>query len=685
VGSRARVAARGCALACAVVAAWATACQRGPAQAPDVVLISWDTVRADHVGAAAAPDRSYADPRVHASRPRADASPTPRLDALAREGIAFLEARSPVAITLPAHASLLTGLFPHQHGARDNGQFRVAETAATLAERFADAGYATGAFVSSAVLAADFGLARGFEVYDDALTVQAGNRSVASRRADQTVTAALDWLAALPDRRPCFLWLHLFAPHRPWRAPEPYASRFDPYRAEIAFADAETGRLLDALAAAGRLQRALVVVTSDHGEGLGEHGEGTHSYFAYDSTLRVPLVFWAGPDAPPGLAPGRRVGGPAALVDVAPTLATWAGVGGPLGAGRSLLPALAGEGSVPPRELPIESVVPALDYASAPVFGLLDRQGRVWFDGPRRERYELADDPAQQRDRYRPADAALAESLFAGVPRAWPPETAPLPVDPTTRARLEALGYASDAEAVPVATSSIDAKDRIALFEFKSLGAESLSLEQTLARIAALRAEHGPVLALEHFRADTLAALGRNGEALAALERATQEHPQATALRARIERLRAERERLRELAAAIRAALERDPDHPTARRDLALTLHQLEQWPEAQALYEAWLAQHPEDDAMRANLSRLLAASGEPEQALASLAPRRAQPAHAPELDCLAGRLLAETAGREREALAPLRACQAAGGALSARGRALLDADAASAPAAPAR
>jgi arylsulfatase A-like enzyme/Flp pilus assembly protein TadD len=647
-----------------------------------VLLVSWDTVRADHVGEAAAPGRAYADPRWVAPRAPGATSPTPRLDALARAGVAFLEARSPVAITLPAHASLLTGWLPHQHGARDNGQFRVADSAATLAEHFADAGYATGAFVSSAVLAADFGLARGFERYDDALTVKTGNRSLASRRADQTVAAALEWLAALPAERPCFLWLHLFAPHRPWRAPEPFASRFDPYRAEIAFADAQTGRLLDALDAAGRLKRAIVVVTSDHGEGLGEHGEGTHSYFAYDSTLRVPLVFWAGAAAPPGLARGLRVEGPAALVDVAPTLARWAGVAEPSGAGRSLLPALAGEAPVPPRELPLESVVPALDYAAAPVFGLLDAQGRVWFDGPRRELFELAEDPAQLRNRYRPGDAARADALFARVERAWPPETALLPVDAETRARLEALGYASDAEA-PAADSGIDAKDRVELFDFKSLGAESLSLEQTLARIDALRAEHGPVLALEHFRADTLAALGQGEAALAALEQAAREHPQATALRARVEAQRAERDRKQQLAAAIRAALERDPDHPTAQRDLALTLHQLERWDEARDLYRAWLTRHPDDDAARANLSRLLAASGAPEAALATLTDRRSQPGHASELDCLAGRLLLE-AGREREALEPLRACDTAGGNLPASGRALLDGHAASVPAAPA-
>lgn len=659
-----------------------TACDAQPERRPDVLIVSWDTVRADHVGAAAAPDLPYADPALLPPLGSDAPSPTPRLDALAEGGVAFLEARSPVAITLSAHASLLTGLFPHHHGARDNGQFRVAASVPTLAEHFERAGYATAAFVSSAVLTRDFGLARGFGTYDDTLTVKTGNRSVASRRADQTVDAAMRWLEAVPAEQPCFLWLHLFAPHRPWRAPEPHASRFDPYRAEIAFSDAQTGRLIDLLAATGRLERALVVVTSDHGEGLGEHGEGTHSYFAYESTLRVPLVLWAGPEAPAALVAGRRVSGPAALVDVAPTLTRWAGIEPLQGDGRSLLSALAGETPVPARMLPIESVVPALDYATEPVFGLLTPDDQIWIDGPRRERYDLSRDPAQQHDRYRAEHAASADALFAGVDRAWPPEIAPLALDDATRDRLAALGYASDAEAITTAPSEIDAKDRIALFEFKSLSAESLGLEETLARIDGLLAPHGSVLALEYFRADTLMALGRGMAAIDALERAARAHPDATALRGRIAGLRAERSHKQKLAAAIRAALERDPSHPTAQRDLALTLHQLEEWQEARSLYEAWLAERPADDEMRANLSRLLASRGAPDEALAALAPRRRAPDHAPELDCLAGRLLAESLAREGEALAPLRACARAGGTLSARSRALLGPDLQSSPAA---
>jgi arylsulfatase A-like enzyme len=646
----------------------AIACNAPTPPASDVVIVTWDTVRADHVGPAAAPERPYAAP----SAAPAGASPTPRLDALAREGVAFLEARTPVPITLPAHASLLTGLYPHHHGARDNGQFRVAESAPTLAAHFRDSGYATGAFVSSAVLARGFGLDRGFDVYDDALTVETGNRTVASRRADQTVSAALGWLETLPDDRPAFLWVHLFAPHRPWRAPDAFTDRFDPYRAEIAFADAETGRLLDALSTAGRLDSALVVVTSDHGEGLGEHGEGTHSYFAYDSTLRVPLVFWAGPDAEVAFEPGARVAGPAALVDVAPTLATAAGVGSFPADGRSLADALGGEAPIPLRALPFESVVPALDYATAPIFGVVDVDGEAWIDAPRRERYDLSRDPAQRQNRYRASDTDAADAIFGSIERAWPPAAAPIALDDATRSQLEALGYASDAEAVTLGTSDIDPKDRIALFDFKSLGAETLGLEETLQRIDALRAEHGQVLALERFRTDTLLALGRRREAIETLEEAVRTHPGSTALERRANALQRERDEKRALADTIAAALERDPDHPTARRDLALTLHQLEDWSEARSLYEDWLDRHPEDDASRANLARLLASTGAPETALASLAERRFQPGHAVELDCLAGRLLAETLERAPEALAALRSCEAGGGRLTARGRAVL-------------
>jgi Flp pilus assembly protein TadD len=539
-----------------------------------------------------------------------------------------------------------------------------------LAERLAAAGYATAAFVSAAVLARGFGLDRGFARYDDALDSLATQRTVASRSADHTVDAALGWLAGVPADRPVFVWLHLYSPHRPWQAPERFAQGFDPYTAEIAFADAETGRLLDALDGSGRLSRALVVVTSDHGEGLGEHGEGTHSFFAYDSTLRIPLVFWAADRSGVALAEGARIGGPASLLDVADTLLDLLGAPGLGGEGRSLAAPLRGGGPVPPRALAVESVVPALDWDAAPVFGLIDADGISWFDGESRQRYDLAADPGQARNLYAAADAERADALFAAIDRDWPPARSPASLDPETRRQLEQLGYATGGgEAVRV--SRVDPRDRIDAYQFTTLDAEALDLEETLRRLDALEARHGELLALARFRADTLTALARPRQALRVLEAAAVRHPDSGALRDQMAALRARLDQKAALAARVREALAREPDHPTARRDLALTLHQLEEWEEAAALYEQALARDPDDDATRANLARLWVTRGDPAHALEVLAPGRAREPHDPALDCVAGRILEREPGALDSARAALAACAQAGGALSAHGRAL--------------
>jgi len=633
----------------------------------NVVLVTWDTVRADHVG----------PPAAEAVIGGAGAqSATPGWDALARDGVTFDEARTTAPITLPAHASLLTGLFPSRHGARDNGLFELSAEVPTLAERFEASGYATAAFVSAAVLGRQYGLARGFAHYDDEMSREASGdpQKIATRRGDATVDAALQWLDGVPRERPVFIWVHLFDPHRTWRAPEPWASRFDPYRAEIAFADAQTARLIESLDTSGRLQRAVVAITSDHGEGLGEHGEGTHAFYAYDSTVRVPLLLWSAESVAPGVRRGARVNGPASLVDLAPTLLELAGLQGLPGEGRSLLPNLRGE-TVPARTHPLESVAPALHYATAPIFGLLTEAGEVWFDLPRRERYDIARDPQQRENLYRASDASTAEALFAGQRWDWPPSSAPRALDPEERQQLAALGYATNLTPVlgEGAASAVDPKDRIALFNFLNLEAQHFTPEAALQRADAMGETHGNPLALERFRVDSLGALGRTRDAIALLEQLVQAHPEAPDLREELAWRRAQRGEQRALAQAIRETLAREPMHPSAERDLALTLHQLQEFEEAGALYRRLLARHPEDDVLRANLARLLMTQGAHELALDTLRKGRSRPEHAATLDCLAGRILAHYLDRQEEAVRAYRACAAADGRLEPLDRDVLD------------
>ena len=657
------------ALGALALAALAVACSadsdRSPgSQRPDVILVTWDTVRADAVGAGRGPDGG--------ERPSA----TPRFDRLARTGVAFAKARSPVPITLPAHTSLLSGHWPASHGVRENGRSAVPPGLPLLQEELGRSGYATGAFVSASVLDRRYGLARGFDRYDDAVEPRSRELTVPTRSAERTVDAALDWLEQVPADRPLLLWLHLYDPHRIWRAPAAWGERYaDPYRAEIAYADDQTGRLLDALAASGRLARSAVVVTSDHGEGLGEHGEQTHSYFAYDSTLRVPLLFWLGEELGTDLAieRGVRIDGPASLVDVMPTLLELLELPVPTNEGRSLAASLGGA-PVPARLQPVECVTPAYGFGAAPVFGLITEENESWFSLPRPERYDLGRDPGQLDNLYRPADAEAAQRLFARWDWRWPPDADAehgLELDVTAREQLRSLGYTVGSGAP--AESDADPKDRVELSNFLTVNRQQLLPGDALARARALAAEYGPLPALARFEVDMLGAMGRSREALEALERAVAEHPADRELRQLFEEQKQLRQRQLALAQAIRAALAENPDHPSAHRDLALTLHQLQELEEAETYYREALRRKPQESELRANLANLLLTREQPERALAVLEPVAGGAGADPRLRCQRARILAFHLDRRDEAIPALRRCRDAGIALSEMEESLLE------------
>jgi arylsulfatase A-like enzyme/Flp pilus assembly protein TadD len=631
------------------------------AKAPDLILVTWDTVRADAVGPSMAPWMKETEHDV--------TSATPTFDRLARDGVRFLEARSPVPITLPAHTSLLSGLWPSTHGVRDNGIFHVESDVPLLAEELQRAGYATGAFVSAAVLDRRYGLARGFDHYDDRVEPLAGELAVPTRSATEVVDAALSWLANVPTDRPIFLWVHLYDPHRHWRAPEPFASQYaDPYRAEIAYADAETGRLVDALSQAGRLDSAIVVLTSDHGEGLGEHGEQTHAYFAYESTLRIPLLLWLGPGSDVGIVRGATIRGPASLVDLVPTLLELASLPPIESQGRSLVAALTGS-DVPPRLQPVECVAGAYGFGTAPVFGVVSGTREAWYDLPEPEHYDLVRDPDQQKNLYRPEDANRAEALFAEFDWHWPPEKTHS-VDAATQAQLEALGYVVDPDATLV--SEIDPKSRVDLYDLLMVNRHHATPERALESARALEKEYGLLPALARFEVDMLDAIGRSADAMAVLERAVAAHAGDVQLAKKLEARRAEAQKKRALVSAIRDTLARNPAHPMARRDLALTLHQLQELTEAEALYRTLLAEEPGRVEFRLNLARLLVSEGEYAASLEVLESAPEGAAHDPRFDCEAGRLLGFYLDRRDEGAAAMRRCAAAGLRLGEMDRTLL-------------
>ena len=392
------------------------------------VLVTIDTLRADRVGCYGA---------EHAT--------TPHLDALAARGVRFENAISPAPLTLPSHATLLTALDPPEHGVRSNGRFRLQDDVPTLAERMQARGFATAAFVSAFVLDRRFGLARGFDHYDDRVGVQHPEEGVASRAADQTVDAALAWLADAPER--FLLWLHLYDPHSPYAPPEPHQTRQlgRPYEGEIAFADEQLGRLLAAIDARFPAGGTVVIVTSDHGESLGEHGEATHAFSIYDATQRVPLLM-----AGPGLPSGAVVtAGLARLADVAPTVLELAGAAGLASpTGKSLLPLVRGEPEAEPRIAWVETLATQLDFGWSPLLGVRTLEHK-YVRAPRPELYALASDPgelqnlaSEQPELARELDALVEER---GAARNASPNLA---MDPEVIERLRALGYVA-AETLP--------------------------------------------------------------------------------------------------------------------------------------------------------------------------------------------------------------------------------------------
>jgi choline-sulfatase len=475
-----------------------------PARA-SVVLVTLDTTRADHLGC-------YGGARAA----------TPRIDGLARGGIRFEHALSPVPLTLPAHVSLLTGLVPRHHGVRDNAGFALDAKIPLLTERLSAAGYATAAFVSAAVLDRDGGLARGFGTYDD--RVRVGDRSAfdyQERAASQTVDAALPVLDGL--KPPFFLWVHFYDPHLPYVPPEPYASRFKdrPYDGEIAFMDAQLGRILDALKRKGTT--VYIAVAGDHGEGLGEHGEDAHGIFLYQATQHVPLIL-TGPGIPPGTTSATSVG----LVDLAPTLLDLLKLPPLPGAdGRSLVPLLHGARPTAP-DYEMETFYPALSYGWAPLRALCSGPYK-YIEAPRPELYELPTDPRETHDIVRQKTERAAELAGALAARAKDDSGVVPASDPDSNARrdkLSSLGYV--AGSTDGGEDALDPKDGVRLLPDLDAARRAVQLgdpKDALEPLARLLAKNPGNIPARLELGMAQLALGRADDAIATLRAVTAHAP----------------------------------------------------------------------------------------------------------------------------------------------------------------
>lgn len=395
----------------------------------NLLLVTVDTVRADHVGA-------YGDRTAE----------TPNLDRLAAEGVRFAVAESPVPLTLPAHATILSGLLPPRHGVRNNGAERFPVGPATLATQFAAAGYRTGAFIGAFVLDRRFGLGQGFDRYDDDIPRERVADLDAERPGRVVVDRALAWLSEKSEK-PFFAWVHLYDAHAPYTPPEPFRTRFAdrPYDGEIAEVDAQVGRLLAELNRHGIARTTIVVVVGDHGEELGEHGELTHGLLLYEPSLHVPLLLRA-----PGVLPqGWVVESPVSLVDLAPTLAgllerPLSGTPGRPLDGRDLSTLLR-ERRQPPREDVYAESLYGTCFGWSPVFAV--RRGETkYISAPRPELYDLRRDPGESRNLIERSNGEVKElatrlAALEGTAEAAPEAT----LDAEARARLLSLGYLTGA------------------------------------------------------------------------------------------------------------------------------------------------------------------------------------------------------------------------------------------------
>ena len=420
---------------------------------PSVILVTIDTLRADRVGCYGAADIK-----------------TPTIDGLAHDGIVFERAIAQVPLTWPSHAAILTGLYPFQNGAQDFTGQPLDPRFQSIAQAFQRNGYATGAVVSSFALDRSWGLSRGFDFYDDAFSQKSytdPELGLVERRANESVDHAIAWLKK-NNRKPFFLWLHLYDPHRPYDPPEPMATEYRGrlYDGEIAYADRELGRLIAWLKAAGLYNRSLIALLSDHGESLGEHGEREHGFFVYDATIRVPLVLK--PPSGSNLKP-TRVARPVETIDVAPTLLTLTGVKDPLqkqlrGTG------LMAEGDTESGAYS-ETFYPFNSFGWSPLHSL--ESGRYHFiDAPQPELYDIVADPQEKNNLA--AEQAATVAVLRDKLQARMRENLYTPsrgqtsnLAPDAAEKLRALGYVayrSPVSAESLAAGLPDPKDKISDF-----------------------------------------------------------------------------------------------------------------------------------------------------------------------------------------------------------------------------
>ncbi len=585
---------------------------------PDILLITLDTLRADALG-------------CYGHKSRA----TPTLDRLAAEGYRFSRAYTVAPLTIPAHSSLFTGLYPPRHGVRDNGDFFLDDGAVTLAELLQAEGYATMAAVGAEVTSHHWGFGQGFDAYHDDMgqpDPRDPNRWHVQRRGEAVVADARDWFAGRTDTGPWFAWVHLFDPHSPYDAPEPFASQHPgrAYVAEVAYTDAQVEALLQHLGGLEALDDTWIVVVGDHGEGLGSHGETMHGVLLYDATTRVPLIV----RPPGGAASPRDVHTPVSLVDLMPTVLAAAGAPVPDGLdGEDVLPWLddpAGDEARRSREVYTESLYAWRHYGWAQLRALVGPEHKyidsttpeLYARSDRGEQQSLVADEAEVAARMK---ARLDERVVAMEPREEVSGAASLSAE--RLAQLEALGYITalpeqppdPAEGLP---DPVERLPVLADLEAARMAFQSDDMDEAARLVEAVVEAEPGLLEARVLRATVLWRQGRMDEALTALQQVDAEQP-STAAQAMIGGLLLHMDRTDEAVVMLQGVLDKDPylahawgsylhalllsgDMSTLEREAARARRLLPYCPEAVGMEGVLLVQRGDLDQARISLEEAL-------------------------------------------------------------------------------
>ncbi len=604
----------------------------------NVLLITIDTLRADALGCDGGPAR------------------TPNIDALAHAGVRFSFAHAHAVVTLPSHASILTGRYPFEHGYRENGGYRLAPGTPTLATLLKAQGFATGAFVGAFPLDARFGLTPGFDVYDGRFNDSgAGEQFLLPERPATAVVAHADaWIGA--QRARWFAWVHVYDPHAPYQPPPPFDREYaaHPYYGEVAAVDAALAPLLAAARTSAR--PTLVVLTGDHGEGLGDHGEATHGLFAYESTLRVPLIVAEIGGDRAGRAAGVVEDAPARHIDIVPTVLDALQIAAPTGLPGHSLRTQVGRDGGRNRASYFEATSSMLDYGWAPLSGVLAGREK-YIDLPIPELYDIARDPHEVQNLAASASASSANresalrAQLAAFAAAQP--GAPMAERPDVLARLRSLGYVSGSAAPKRRYTDHDDPKRLVELDHRMHDAVALDdkgrLEEAMAEYRAVLAVRADMmaasrhLAFDYWRrgdaASAIATLraaerdgaptageqvqlgaylngsGHSAEGLATLQRAAASSPDVDALNA-LGLAYARNSRNAEALATFARALQIDPESAMTHENIGAIHLDAGRLREARDAFTRALAADPAAAPAHAGLAMVAMKNGDPTAAI---------------------------------------------------------------------